>query len=352
VRRTARSLVVAILGALVVMLALEALLRLLPVPTATRSGYYVDPMILSYPPHHRWQVATGWDLRNPQHMTANNFGFAAEHEFTAGSDAVALVGDSYVEASMLPMSARPAAQLERALGGERKVYAMGGPGSSLLDYAERARFARSVLGLRDVVILVEAGDARQALCDSGNVHAACLDRETFQPRTQRRPEPDVVRRALSHSAVAQYFAGQLRVSPALLIKSTFRHQVPSDAPVAGQVTPVGRVPAVTTLPFVDAVAQAFAERVARSGSGRTVLVMDGRRSPKAALSPALAAERAQIMQSLARHGLLVVDLEPVFVEHAARSSRSLDVGPYDGHLNEWGARLAMNAAAAALRTAP
>jgi hypothetical protein len=349
VRLLSRSFLVAFLGALVVVLAAEVLLRLLPVPTATRSGYYVDSMILSYPPNHRWRVATGWDLRNPQLMIANNLGFAAAHDFTPGADAVALVGDSYVEASMLPMVSRPAAQLERALGGKRKVYAMGGPGSSLLDYAERVRFARRVLGLRDVVILVEAGDARQALCGSGNVHAACLDRDTLQPRIQHRPEPSAIRRLLSHSALAQYFAGQLRVSPAALLQSTFKRQMPSAAHVGLQASSTGKVSVQTKIPFVDAIADTFADRIAQSGGGRTVLVMDGQRSLKAPLSPTLAAERAQLIQSLARHGFQVVDLEPVFAEHAARSMRSLEVGPYDGHLNDWGVRLAMEAAAAAWR---
>ena len=35
--------------------ACELGLRALPVSSATLTGYYTDPLILTYPAHHRWQ---------------------------------------------------------------------------------------------------------------------------------------------------------------------------------------------------------------------------------------------------------------------------------------------------------
>ena len=43
-------------GALLTLLALELVLRLLPVSTATLTGYYIDPLILTYPPRHRFTL--------------------------------------------------------------------------------------------------------------------------------------------------------------------------------------------------------------------------------------------------------------------------------------------------------
>ena len=105
----------------------EAACRLLPVSSATLSGYHVDPQILTYPPRHEWTSAFGWDLRNPQRLKSNNFGFVADHDFVRNLNAVALVGDSFVEAGMLAAEDRPAAQLEQRLGAGRPVYALGGP---------------------------------------------------------------------------------------------------------------------------------------------------------------------------------------------------------------------------------
>lgn len=47
-------------------------------------------------------------------------------------------------------------------------------------------------------------------------------------------------------------------------------------------------------------------------------------------------------------GAQVIDLEPVYAAHAARSLRRLDVGPDDGHLNALGVRIAMREVAHAL----
>ena len=184
--RARGGLLFALLGVTIAVVALEIVFRLLPVSSSSASGYYIDANILTYPAGQRFTTATGWNLKNPQHHKANNYGFVGDHDFSRNPKALALIGDSFVEASMLAPDERLAAQLESQLPG-RIVFAMGGPGSSLLDYAERLRFASQEFGTRDFVLLLEYGDVGQALCGSGNVHAACLDRETLAPRIVKQP---------------------------------------------------------------------------------------------------------------------------------------------------------------------
>ena len=129
------------LGIIGALIASEILLRLLPVSTSTETGYYLTPSILTYPAHHPFVMATGWNLSNAQHHQSNNYGFLTHREFLPNANAVALIGDSYVEANMLTEDERLNTQLENKLK-NRPVYAFGGPGSSLLDYSERARFAQ------------------------------------------------------------------------------------------------------------------------------------------------------------------------------------------------------------------
>lgn len=336
-----------LLGIVLLLVLLEGVLRLLPVSTATHTGYHVDPAILGYPPGHAWRVSTGWDLRNAQRLRANNLGFAAERDFVPDPGAVALVGDSYVEASMLAAADRPAAQLERALGGARAVYAFGGPGSSLLDYVERIRFARDRTDVQDVVVLMEAGDVRQSLCGSGNVHSACLDPKTLAPRVERLPPPSTLKQVLRESALAQYLFSQIRVDAGQLWRALTTRQVPEEESAD---RPRRRaVPVQTASPAALAVVQRFVEQVRPLVPGRLVIVVDGRRDPAAAPDPRLAAERAAFIAGARAAGLTVVDAEPLFARHAAASPRSLQVGPYDGHLNAIGVGLVMQAAAQALR---
>lgn len=340
-----------LLGALVTLAGVELLLQALPVSTATHTGYYFHPNILTNPPHHHWTMATGWDLRDAQHLRANNYGFAAEHDFRPGSRAIGLVGDSYVEASMLPLADRPAAQLERALGGQRPVYAMGGPGSSLLDYAERIRWAHESLGLRDFVVLMESTDASQSACNSGNVHARCLDPHQLTPVLMRRPSAGWAKDILRESALAQYLVSQLKLSSARLSGPDFWRSGAPDmvAPMVPRPAPSAAGEVVRHLSrerqaIVDAAVDEFVRQMDRLPKVRLVFALDMNRSN---LEPGVQRpdESYHVAQRLRSAGFPVAEGEPSYREHLKTSPRRLAMGPHDGHLNAIGVRLLMTAAA-------
>lgn len=338
-------------GVLCFALALELLFWVLPVSTATETGYYTDPMILTYPPHHRWTVSTGWDLRNAQRIEANKQGYVANRDFERNPRAVALIGDSFIEASMLAANDRPGAQLERALG-SRPVYAMGVPGTALLDYAERIRFAHEQFGVRDFVVLMERGDVKQSLCGSGNINGPCLDPKTLKPGIETQPPAGTAKRIFRHSALAQYLFSQLLFSPQKLWQQALAssHPVASDrkdSPTSGLQGDANSA-TKSVMPAVDAVASEFFARVKPYVSGQLVIVIDSDRkalnSGKIAPDPA----RDRFIELARSTGVEVVDTEPLFRVQLAQTPLKLDVGPYDGHLNVLGVRIAMQSAAAIL----
>ncbi len=351
------------IGGLGFVLGLEMLFRLLPVSTATQSSYWIDPVIVTYPPHHRWVASTGWDLRRPQTLRANNLGFVAERDFVPNPQALALIGDSFVEATMLEADARPGAQLERALGGlsgvTRPVYAMGGAGSALLDYAERVRYAYQHLGVRDFVIQMEGGDVRQSLCGSGNVHGPCLDRETLAPRIETMPPPSTAKRLLRHSALAQYVVGQLKVDFRHLAATAFQRNIPEmageDEPEEqGRQEPQASSPGHSLSPVnearVVAVTDIFWQRLAAfAPQARVLFVVDGGRSPVNGPLSDIALERVRFIEMARARGYKVLDAEQVFAPHVANSPLSLLVAPDDGHMNSYAVELLMRATAQALR---
>lgn len=343
-----RSVVLWFSGVAGLLLLLELLCTLLPVSTSTETGYYTDPVILTYPVGHRWVVSTGWDLRNPQQMQANNLGYAAQHDFVREPLAVALIGDSFVEASMLAIAERPAAQLERQLRA-RPVYAMGGPGTALLDYAERVRYADEHLGIRDFVILMERGDIKQSLCGSGNVNGPCLDAKTLAPRVATLPPPGTAKRLLRHSALVQYFVSQLRVTPHGLWTKLKPPTTPSVVQVADPKanTAAAQAEQIRAMHTVDVVTGLFFERIKPHVRGKLIIVMDGDRRAieRGDLQPDPAHQR---FIELARSaGAVVVDMEPIFAAHVASSPLKLEVGPYDGHYNALAVGLVTKAAAEA-----
>jgi hypothetical protein len=330
---------------LLTLVLLEVFFRLMPVSGATLMDYHFDPELLTYPAGHRWTVSTGWDLRNVQQLQANNLGFAAARDFVPDPDAVAMVGDSFVEASALESKDRPAEQLMSRLPGRRPVYALGSPGTGLLDYAQRVRMASQRLGVRDVVVWVTPPDAREALCGSGNVHSRCLNRQTFEPRVERLPPAGMLKRVVRHSALAQYVLGQLKIDPMQVWQDLRRSHVsggslPPAAPSAASIA--------QSQAMVEAVLDEFHAQVKGLPLRRLVFLVDGKRGPKDARPPLIEIERARMLHSLRARGADVLDLEPVFADHHRRSTLSPEIGPYDHHLNALGVQVVTTALAAHL----
>lgn len=330
-----KALAAACVGALAVVLVLELALRVLPTSTATRSGYHIDPNILTYPPGHTFRTSFGWALERAQQHRANNLGFVSDHDFVVDPRAVAVIGDSFVEASMLPPADRIGARFEAALEG-RPVYAMGGPGSSLLDYVERVRLAHR-LGVRDIVIVVERGDIAQAVCGSGNVHAVCIDRATLAPRHERvEADESAAKAVLRRSALAQYLFSQLKLSPQALAAR-------AASVFAGSAAPVR--PAELPEAATDAVLREFFLRLAPYRDRRFVFVM-GCDLPtlQAGRSIVHPPSRSKFMAQARAFGATVIDSEALFRDHLDRGGLSLQVSPRDGHWNRLANALVAEAA--------
>lgn len=317
-------------GMISMALMLEVVFRFLPVSTATDTGYHIQPRILTYPPDHHFRIATGWDLKNPQVHVANNYGFLAVRTFTFDPAAIALIGDSFVEANMLPVDQRLAAQLEAGLAG-RPVYAMGGPGSSLLDYAERAEFAARQFGIRRFVFVLERGDIRQAFCGSGNVHGPCMDPISGRQRVDLQPAPGVFKRVARESALAQYVFSQLRFSSAKFLEILLR--LPNTSPVRTDG------PVQLAAPAVEPVIRAFFERLGTIDGGSFVFVIDADRANLQGGQPATFPELGLLVDIAKAQGAVVVDPTVRFRSFVSETRKILEMGPYDRHWNPDAVRL-------------
>ncbi len=337
--KTLRPILYLLLGALVTLTGLELALRLFPVSSATLVDYHVSPTILTYPPRHDFTVSTGWDMKNAQHLRSNNFGFVDTQDFVPNPDAIAVIGDSFVEANMLPPDQRVGPALSRALP-NTTVYSLGGPGSSLLDYAERAQLASQKLAIQRFVFVLEVGDVRQALCGSGNHHGPCINPNTGTLESFQRSSASGLKTWARHSALAQYVFSQLKFNPAAWLKSL--HSKPStQRPARIESDPVSPQLARQIITrFLNALpptAQA------------PVILIDGPRG-RSSIEMGWNLDHMAILRDMAEAaGARVVDLAPHFDAWRSANHLSLEVGPYDGHWNPIGHQIAAEAAAGALR---
>ena len=302
--------------------SLEALFRVLPVSTATRSAYHIDPLILTYPAHHCFTAATGWDLKNVQRNCTNNFGFLADRDFVHDPQAVALIGDSFIEANMLPASERLAAQLEARLAGA-PIYAMGGPGSNLLDYAQRAKFAAAKFGTRTFIFVVERGDVKQSICGSGNVHGWCIDARTLRPKTAVQAPPSALKRLARESALAQYVFSQLRFD----ISKTFAKL--KNPAVQRPNAEARDLSLEATAPILNQ----FLEQLSTIQGGRFLLLIDADRVRLSATRSSEGNDLKSLKEAVTAMNATVIDPTVAFREYVAHTGRVLEVGPYDRHWN-------------------
>ena len=323
-------LLLGIFGALIIA---EALLQLLPVSTSTKTGYYLTPSIITYPPHHQFVIATGWNLSNAHHHQSNNYGFLTKRDFLPNTNAIALIGDSFVEANMLREDDRLNSQLEKKLE-NRPIYAFGGPGSSLLDYSERAHFAQEHLGIHDFVFIIELGDVRQTLCGSGNIHGPCLDPVTFLLKSEAQPmNTSPAKKLLRQSALAQYLFSQLRLKPEGLTKKLFGNTNPviPNTPVTPSHQLVDQENVQSAA--VDHVVSAFLSSLPQKKDGHIVLVFDSYRDYLTNTNPVQTPVRDRFIELARQAGVEVIDTKSIFYDFWHKTGLSLSVSPSDKHWN-------------------
>lgn len=300
-------------------LMLELLFRVLPVSTATLTGYHIDPLILTYPPHHRFTLSEGWALERAHTHRANNYGFLASEDFAPDPAGVAVIGDSYVEANMLQEPDRLSARLAAHAPGIR-WWALGGPGSNLLDYAHRAAWATRTLQARRFVFVIESGDIVQARCASGNVHGVCINPASGTLTEQPQAGADMLKRIARESALAQYLFSQLKLSAAGLA-GIFQHIDAPQQPV--------RAPESEPLKAIDrAAVTAFLERLNALAPTEAVFVIADPVNPDVH-----GYGLAHLELAVRNAGYRVVRPGPLFSQHAAQGGLSLRVSPQDGHWN-------------------
>ncbi|BAW79449.1 hypothetical conserved protein [Candidatus Nitrosoglobus terrae] len=332
------------LGSLVSLIAMELVLRVLPTPTATHMGQYIDPFITTYPPNFEFQSATGWDFLNPQRQRSNEFGFIPNRSFSSSLGAVALIGDSLVEQSMLAPSDRLAAKLENERNGV-PVFSLGIPGSSLFDYLERVRFAYDTLGIRKFWIVVERADVHQSLCEHASYTDVCLDKngELFH---KKKLAHSALRDLLAHSAILQYFFGVLRLSAGTLTKiinpfSTLNMGANVTTVIDDRPSPLSSAE--------TQVVKRFFQDLTSFSSIKAGIVLDPQvgnlNRSEEFISPAL---ESMYKQAIAT-GIAVIHPFQDLKQYSDSTRLEMRVGPYDAH---WNARANIIIAKAILRDAP
>ena len=161
-RRQAWLATVTVLGTLVLALGTaEIVLRFLPVATVIRTvPVTAANPVFHYIPNQEFVFSRGWDMSMVNRGRINNAGFVNDHDYRKNDEIplLGVIGDSYIEAAMVPYAQTLPGRLARSLEGRLRVYSFGTSGAPLSQYLIWARHAVREYGAEALLINVVGND--------------------------------------------------------------------------------------------------------------------------------------------------------------------------------------------------
>lgn len=321
------------LGTLTGVVCLEGILRTLPVGDAIRTTA-VDAQnpVIRFEPGRKITWSRDWNFSLVNQVRFNNFGFVSDFDYDpdATSPLLAVIGDSYVEALMVPFRETCAGRLAKDLQGRARVYAFGVSGAPLTQYLAFAEYTRTTFRPDAVAIVVVSNDYDESMLKYGRkpgMHqfvergdgGLALERSD---RKRSRLYPWARRVAL-----ARYLAVNLDL---LNLERNFRRFVYGPTDRSGRVRDSQR--AVDA--FLDNLPAA-----AGLAADRITFVVDGMRPALYGGDEGRRTEngyegvmRRYFMNNAAHRGYAVIDMQPRFADHYRTHGERFE-WPQDGHWN-------------------
>ena len=315
-------------------LGLEVGLRFLPVNSGVRMQETTPSTPYArYRPLQPYVYSYGWAMNNAQTGVTSREGFNNSKDFADGANAL-VIGDSFIEAYMVPYADTVQGQLDAALG---KVYAASSSGNGLADALQLSRIFVPRLHPKTVVLFVEPWDLRLIDQGSGRGHNLFVfgkDGVTVehQPYVESKIKLQMLR-----SALARYVYYNLKLPDWAQGKGA--------GPAAGPAADAAqRAAAVARRDKAMDYLLKELDGLQRQYGSRFVFLVDADRATIYANGKAksnwLPGDREYLLARLRAGGFGIVDMEPVFNEHWNNYRERMDSLPMDGHWNKVGHKLA------------
>jgi hypothetical protein len=333
-------------GIILLVLAHEVVLRFLPVartpavqvPTATDT-------IQRWAPNQPFTWSLGWNFYVVVHGRTNAQGFVADYDYAPAptKPTVAVIGDSMVEALMVPFAQALPGRLQTMLGDTAQVVAIAQSGSPMSQYVAYAAHACATYRPQRMVVVIVNNDFDESIyanrVRNGVHHLHPRANGGFDYQLTPQPPPGLLERVARQSALALYVMRNVAINHVIAnMGITLARAEPAAA--GGADTHDGASPArieegkSVIAWFLEAMPQA-----ACLPPSRIVVVVDAIRPAiyddaqlEAARPSYFGQLRAEVLAQASAKGFVVVDAEvPMRADY--RTARKPFEFPTDAHWN-------------------
>jgi hypothetical protein len=345
-----------LLGVLASLAGLEIALRFLPVHT----GFRVAPVTAQAPvahlqPNEPFTFSTGWNFRNVNRGRINNAGFVNDQDYhnQDSKPLLVVVGDSFIEARMVPYPDTLQGRLAKALEPDFRVYSFAAGGAPMSQYLIWARQAVHDYGAKAVIINIVLNDFDESYIEyrASPVYWVYVADAHGQLRLQLSEyRQSTIRSVLSKSVLARYLMINLKLEHFIQTMPLWRAAPPKQADAAPAQN-AGDTPDdadARRIRISHAVIDAFfrdLKTMVELPPDRILFLMDGFHYPEAAAANAgsyVDRMRRAFLAKAAALGYGAIDLDPHFFAHYRKHGVSFEV-PDDGHWNATGHEVAADA---------
>src|SRR5947209_724877 len=350
------NLLLSLASIVVCLLVAEMVFRFLPVSTGLRSMPVTaaDP-VLHFTPNRPFTNSLGWTMHNVVHGRVNNAGFVNDQDYERdGLPLIAVIGDSFIEAEMVPYAESLQGRLAAALKDTFRVYSFAGSGAPLSQYLIWAGYAVKEYGARAVVINVVGNDFDESLAAYrlGPGFWQYVPDADGMLRLRLNPHRAGTLISLArHSALARYVIINLGIQNSLLFALRPIGELIFGTPANAAPHYAGNTDASAdekrvqdSLAAIDAFFRDLPERI-NLPPDRVMFTLDGFRYAGAAQAGAgtyFDLMRRAFMEKAAALGYEAIDLDARFIPRHARSGESFEFHD-DNHWNAAGHEVAAQA---------
>lgn len=204
------SFIVMVGASVLPLIVLEVVLWVLPVSSST-GALVLDEKnpVMRYTPNQEYVFSKGWNFAIVNKGRINNYGFVNDHDYTrhASNGPIVVIGDSYVEAMMVPYKQTIQGRLAEILPGDRQVYSVGVSGAQLADYLEFARYSREEFHPNVIVFVIVGNDFDESLTrysSTPGYHFEPLGKVSEFRITRTDYHPSKWKSVVRHSALVRY----------------------------------------------------------------------------------------------------------------------------------------------------